>query len=285
MPDDRALLIEAARAAGAVALDYSGRLVRSWDKSFNNPVSEADIALDRLLQERLLEARPDYGWLSEETADDAERLSRRRVWVVDPIDGTRDFLRGRSGWAVSIALVEDGQPVLAALAAPARKQLFVAEAGKGATLNGAAIRVSKCSSVEECRIPADLSTIRASYWPEQWPSQAVEKPNGLALRIAKIASDEADAFFEGRPMGEWDIAAAALILKEAGGMITDREGAALRFNQPVPKLKGVVAAVPTVHAEVLRRVSLGIEALSAIRRRAAPRVGQARSSGSDPSPP
>lgn len=270
MPDDRALLIEVARAAGAVALGYASRLVRSWDKSFNNPVSEADIALDRFLQERLLEARPDYGWLSEETADDAERLDRRRLWVVDPIDGTRDFLRGRTGWAVSIALVEDGQPMLAAIAAPARKQLFVAERGKGASMNGQTISVSYHGSVVDCRIPADPSTIKAAYWPERWPARTVEKPNGLALRIAKVANGEADAFFEGRPMGEWDIAAAALILEEAGGTITDREGAPLRFNKPAPKLKGVVAATPAVHAEVLRRVGLGIGALNALRRRAAP---------------
>jgi len=270
VPDDRALLIEAARAAGAVALGYAGRLVRSWDKSPNNPVSEADIALDRLLQERLLDARPDDGWLSEETADDPDRLARPRVWVVDPIDGTRDFLRGRTGWAVSIALVEDGRPVLGAICAPARRQLFLAEAGAGATLNGEPIRVSDRASVAGCRIPADRSTIDAAYWPERWPAEAVEKPNGLALRIAKVASGEADAFFEGRPMGEWDIAAAGLILEEAGGVVTDRDGGPLRFNKPVPRLKGVVAAAPGLHAEVLRRVRLGIEAFTAIRRRAAP---------------
>lgn len=277
MPDDRTLLIESARTAGAVALDYFGRLVRSWDKSANNPVSEADIALDRLLQERLLEARPDYGWLSEETADDPERLVRQRVWVVDPIDGTRDFLRGRTGWAVSIALVEDGQPVLAALAAPARRQLFVAEAGRGATLNGKPIVVSGCGSVEGCRIPVDPSTINAAYWPERWPAVTVEKPNGLALRIAKVANGEADAFFEGRPMGEWDIAAAALILSEAGGRITDREGGVLAFNKPEPRLKGVVAAVPAVHGEVVRRVELGITAFNALRRRAVRSIVESRS--------
>lgn len=263
-------MIEAARIAGAVALDYAGRLVRSWDKSPNNPVSEADIALDRLLQERLLEARPDYGWLSEETADDADRLGRQRIWVVDPIDGTRDFLRGRSGWAVSIALIENGQPVLGAICAPARKQLFLAEAGRGATLNGEPIRTSGCTSIVECRIPVDPATVNAGYWPERWPVKTVEKPNGLTLRITKVANGEADAFFEGRPMGEWDIAAAALILTEAGGTITDRDGAPLSFNKPEPKLKGVVAAVPAVHAEVLRRVKLGVKAFRTSRRRAAP---------------
>ncbi|MFC3712051.1 3'(2'),5'-bisphosphate nucleotidase CysQ [Sphingoaurantiacus capsulatus] len=285
MPDDRTLAVEAAQAAGELALGYFGGAVETWEKGPNNPVCEADLALDRLLHERLLGARPAYGWLSEETADDAERLGRRRLWVVDPIDGTRDFLRGRTGWAVSVALVEDGVPILAALYAPARQQFFVAEAGKGATLNGAPIRIGGCDSVAGCRIPADISTIGASYWPERWDAAAVEKPNGLALRIAKLAIDEADAFFEGRPMGEWDIAAAALILSEAGGTITDREGAPLRFNKPVPRLRGVIAAVPAIHGEVLRRVGRGIAAINALRRPGGPGAGRSRSSGSDPSRP
>lgn len=270
MLSDRELIVEAARAAGELARGYFGRTIQAWDKSPNNPVCEADLALDQLLHQRLRGARPSYGWLSEETADDPERLGRRRIWVVDPIDGTRDFLRGRTGWAVSIALVENGVPIVAALCAPARDQLFVAEAGAGATLNDSPIRMSDCTSVVGCRIPADPSTINASYWPDRWEAQSVEKPNGLALRIAKVASNEADAFFEGRPMGEWDIAAAALILTEAGGTITDREGAPLRFNKPVPRLRGVIAATPAIHSEVLRRVGRGIAALNALRRPAAP---------------
>ncbi|MDO9488824.1 MAG: 3'(2'),5'-bisphosphate nucleotidase CysQ [Sphingomonadaceae bacterium] len=277
MPDDRALAVAAAQAAGELALGYFGGVIDSWEKGPNNPVCEADLALDRLLNERLLGARPSYGWLSEETADAPERLGRRRLWVVDPIDGTRDFLRGRTGWAVSVALVEDGVPIVAALCAPARRQLFVAQAGQGATLNGTPIHIGGCSAVTGLRIPADVSTITASYWPEKWDAQAVEKPNGLALRIAKLANDEADAFFEGRPMGEWDIAAAALILSEAGGTITDREGAPLRFNKPEPKLRGVIAATPAIHAEVLRRVGNGITALNALRRRAVPATAPARS--------
>ena len=277
MPDDRSLAVAAAQAAGELALGYFGGAVETWEKGPNNPVCEADLALDRLLHERLLRDRPSYGWLSEETADAPERLGRRRIWVVDPIDGTRDFLRGRTGWAVSVALVEDGVPIVAALCAPARRQLFVAAAGQGATLNGAVLRAGACDAVAGCRIPADRSTIGASYWPEPWAAEAVEKPNGLALRIAKLANDEADAFFEGRPMGEWDIAAAALILSEAGGRITDREGAPLRFNKPVPRLRGVIAATPAIHGEVLRRVGDGITALNALRRRAAPGAAPARS--------
>jgi myo-inositol-1(or 4)-monophosphatase len=267
VPDDRSLVKAAAREAADLALRYFREGVESWDKSPGNPVSEADLAIDGLLKERLMAARPDYGWLSEETADDPARLARRRVWVVDPIDGTRDFLRGRSGFAISIALVEDGLPILGALAAPVRRQVFLAEAGGGATVNGERITVAPCAAVQGCRIPADETQLSARYWPEPWPAAAVEKPNGLALRIAKVASGEADAFFEGRPMGEWDIAAAALLLAEAGGTITDREGKPLRFNRPDSKPRGVIATAPAIHAEVLRRVTLGIQALTAARRR------------------
>jgi myo-inositol-1(or 4)-monophosphatase len=263
---DRALLVAAVEEAAALANSFFYKAdVEAWDKSPNNPVSEADLAVNALLNQRLRGARPDYGWLSEETADNPERLAKRRVWIVDPIDGTRDFLRGRTGWAVSVALIEDGVPVLGALGAPARDQFFVAEAGRGAWMNDRRLAVSDCGEIGHCRLPADPGTVAAKWWPEPWGRLTVEKPNGLALRIAKVASDEADAFFEGRPMGEWDIAAAALVLSEAGGTISDRDGLPLRFNKSDPKLRGVVAATPPLHAEVLRRVQAGVVALQAMR--------------------
>lgn len=272
MPDaqaaDRALLVDAARTAGELAASLFDRNVRSWDKSPGNPVSDADIAVDSFLKRRLIEARPDYGWLSEETADDSARRDRRRVWVVDPIDGTRDFLRGRSGWAVSVALVEDGVAVLGALAAPIRGQLFVATRGAGATLNNVPIAVSGRSALAGLSMPIDPQGLLAPFWPEPWDAVAVEKPNSLALRIAKVASGEADAFLEGRSISEWDIAAAALLLTEAGGTVSDRNGAALAFNRASPTVHGLVAATPALHAEVARRLGAGIAALSAVRREA-----------------
>ena len=272
MPDtqaaDRALLVDAARTAGELAASLFDRNVRSWDKSPGNPVSDADIAVDSFLKRRLIEARPDYGWLSEETADDAARRDRRRVWVVDPSDGTRDLLRGRSGWAVSIALVEDGVAVLGALAAPIRGQLFVATRGGGATVNNAPIAVSGRSALAGLSMPIDPQGLLAPFWPEPWDAVAVEKPNSLALRIAKVASGEADAFLEGRSISEWDIAAAALLLTEAGGTVSDRNGAALAFNRASPTVHGLVAATPALHAEVARRLGAGIAALSAVRREA-----------------
>ena len=274
--DDLALMLGATQAAAALALDLFDRGgVAQWDKSPGHPVSAADLAVDALLKGELLGGRPDYGWRSEETAAtmsssaiDTEGLVRRaarRVWVVDPIDGTRDFIRGATGWAVSVALIDDGAVVLAALAAPARRQLFVATRGGGATLDGVPLAVSGRADLAGVRLPVDPPTLGATFWPEPWDAVAVEKPNSLALRIAHVARGIADGFVEGRTIAEWDIAAAALILTEAGGVVTDRHGATLTFNRPSPVVQGLVAATPALHDALRRRLDGGIRALAAAR--------------------
>ncbi len=267
--DDVALLLRATRSAAALALDFFARgdVVR-WDKAPGNPVSAADLAVDAQLKTDLLGARPGYGWLSEETVDDPARLAARRVWIVDPIDGTRDFIHGRTGWAVSVALVENGVPIIGALAAPARGQMFVAVAGGGATLNGEPLAVSKRTEMAGVRLPIDAATLIARFWPEPWDAVAVEKPNSLALRIGHIAASVADGFIEGRTIAEWDVAAAALIAVEAGGVITDRDGQALTFNRRNPAVYGLVAATPALHTDLRRRLDGGIRALAERRREA-----------------
>ena len=264
--DDLALLVRATRAAGGLAMHHFERGVTAWEKSPGHPVCDADIAVDDYLKAQLLGSRPGYGWLSEETGDAPNRLAQDRVWVVDPIDGTRDFLRQRTGWAVSVALVEAGKVVLGALAAPARQQLFVGVRGRGSHCNGRRLGVTGRSVLAGLAMPADPQGLTAAFWPERWDAIAVEKPNSLALRIAKVAAGEADAFIEGRTIAEWDIAAAALILTEAGGMITDRGGAAIRYNQVVPEVRGLVAATPALHDDVARRLNAGLAALAARRR-------------------
>ncbi len=265
--DDIALLLGATRSAAALALDFFARgNVARWDKAPNNPVSAADIAVDAQLKAELLGARPGYGWLSEETVDDPARLAAHRVWIVDPIDGTRDFIHGRTGWAVSVALIENGVAIVGVLAAPARGQLFVAEAGGGVTLNGQPLHVSARAEMAGVRLPIDAATLTAPFWPEPWDAVAIEKPNSLALRIGHVAAGIADGFIEGRTIAEWDVAAAALIVSEAGGTITDRDGAALTFNRPSPAVHGLVAATPALHADLRRRLDGGIRALAARRR-------------------
>ncbi len=271
---DLALAAEIAGNAATIAMGHFNNGDTGWAKADGSPVSAADLAVNTYLKGVIAAARPDDGWLSEESTDTDARLAKRRLWVVDPIDGTRDFLRGRSGWAVSVALVEDGAVTVGVLAAPAQKRVFAASAGQGATLNGRALRVSGLQALEGVRLPIDAANMTAPYWPSPWPGTAVAKPNSLALRMAMLAADEADAWMEWRRIAEWDVAAASLILSEAGGILTDRYGAALSFNRPLPLFHGLAAATPALHVEVLGRLDHALKVFAA-RRRSESRPGEA----------
>ncbi len=238
-----------ARAAGAMAMSRWRGEFATWDKVPGHVVCDIDLAANDMLRAALRDLDPEAGWLSEETADNAERLMRSRVWVVDPIDGTRDFVRGRPGWCVSVALVEGGRAVLGVLDAPARDEHWSAEAGKGATRNGAALRASDRAVLAGARVPADwLPDVDADL-------TAVFKPNSIALRIAMVASDEADLLAALRWGHEWDIAAATLIAQEAGAIVTDARGQTLRFNSTKGEMFGVLATAPGIHAAAIDRLA------------------------------
>lgn len=238
-----------AAEAGRLARARYGQDVRKWEKSPDNFVCEVDLAVDELLRARLSALLPDAGWLSEETADDLARLSANRVWVVDPIDGTRDFLRHRPGWAISVALVENGQPVIGVLDAPIRDEHWLAVKDKGATLNGKIIAASDRTDLAGARVPADdLPKVDRHL-------TMVHKPNSIALRIAMVAAGDADLLATFRWGNEWDIAAATIIARESGARITDSLGRKLRFNTPAGEAFGVLATAPGIHqaaAEHLR---------------------------------
>jgi len=244
-----ASLSEAVRDAGAMAFARWRGEFASWDKVPGEIVCEIDIAANDMLRRSLRDIDPEAGWLSEETVDSAERLMRSRVWVVDPIDGTRDFVRGRPGWAVSVALVEGGRAVLGVLAAPARDEHWCAELGKGATRNGMTILASDRATLPGARVPADVLP-RADA-----DLVAVHKPNSIALRIAMVAAGEADLLAALRWGHEWDIAAAALIAQEAGAIVTDARGQILRFNSTKGEMFGVLAAAPGIHEAAVARLS------------------------------
>ncbi|MDK4807162.1 MAG: 3'(2'),5'-bisphosphate nucleotidase CysQ [Novosphingobium aromaticivorans] len=238
--------------AGQLALDLwpgHGHAPRIWEKGPDNPVCEADIAVDRFLHQALGDLLPEAGWLSEETVDDPARLARELCWVVDPVDGTRDFVRGAPGWAVSVALIARGRPVLAVLDAPARDELWVAGAGLGATRNGLPLATSTRTRLEGARMPMDLRL------PSGVELTMVDKPNSIALRMAMVASGEADLLATWRWGYEWDIAAAALIAQEAGATVTDAHGAGLVFNKPDPRAFGVLVSAPAIHDEARARVA------------------------------
>lgn len=193
-----------------------------WFKDGNSPVSEADFATDRFLRETLTKARPDYGWLSEETADNLDRLGARRTFVVDPIDGTRGFVDGRTAWCVSAAIVENGRSVAGVLECPARNETFWAVAGGGAFLNGEPVRVREAG--ERLRIAGPKPMI--DRLPDEWLQRLDRESHipSLAYRVAMIAKGALDATFVKPNAHDWDIAAAALILSEAGGCLLDSEG-------------------------------------------------------------
>lgn len=263
---DLALAAELAANAGRIAMARFGQPGQHWRKGDGSPVSAADLAVNDYLRGVVAAARPDDGWLSEETADSPDRLQRQRVWVIDPIDGTRDFLRGRTGWAVSVALVDAGAVVAAVLAAPAQDRLYAARAGAGATLNGRRLRVSGMTTLEGVRLPIDAATLAAPIWPSPWPGRAVAKPNSLALRMAMLAAAEADVWLEGRRIAEWDVAAASLIVAEAGGQVTNRAGQRLAFNTASAAIDGIVAATPALHGQALARLDHALGHLAARRR-------------------
>ncbi len=220
-----------------------------WDKSPGNPVSEVDLAVDNFLKIELAKIDPEAGWLSEETADDAERLLRTRIWVVDPIDGTRDFVRGRRGWAVSIALVEAGRVIIGVLDAPARDEHWLAQLGQGATRNALALSASSHPTLPGARVPADIvPRIDGDL-------VTVDKPNSIALRMAMVAAGEADLVATLRWGAEWDIAAAALIASEAGAVVTDAHGKQLHFNSTGGEAFGVLVTSPAIHLAAVDRLA------------------------------
>ncbi len=238
-----------AAEAGRMALARWRGEFDQWEKSPGNPVSEVDLAVNHFLRGELHRLDKEAGWLSEETADDAERLLRSRVWVVDPIDGTKDFVKGRPGWSVSIGLVEAGRPIIAVLDAPARGEHWSASLGGGATRNGLTISASQRLELVGARVPADmLPRIDSDL-------VTVSKPNSIALRMAMVAADEADLVASVRWGHEWDIAAAVLIASESGAMTSDAHGAPLRFNSTHGEAFGVLVTSQGIHAAAVNRLA------------------------------
>ena len=258
--DDLSLLIDAARRAGQVATQFSGETVARRDKEDGGgPVTEADLAVNRMLEDTLRAARPDYGWLSEETEDDLDRLDAARVFIVDPIDGTRSFIEGSRTWAHALAIAEHGQVTAAAVFLPMRDLMYGAAAGQGATLNGAPIRVSDRSRLTG----ANVLGAKPNFRPEFWRGGAVPdvkrsyRPS-LAYRLSVVAEGRFDAMLTLRPSWEWDIAAGDLILREAGAVTSNREAGPLLFNNAIPKVNGVVAANPALHSEITAALVRGL---------------------------
>lgn len=251
---DLALIVEAAHAAGELAGELRAKGLEVAYKAGNSPVTNADLAADVLLRERLGQARPDYGWLSEETADDPARLCKRRLFVVDPIDGTRAFLNDRPWWAVSIAVVEDQRPIAGVVFAPEVGETYAARVGAGATLNGEPIRTSETCVLEDCAMAGDPRMFTSPRWPIAWPQMRVEQRNSTAYRMCLVAAGAFDAAVAPVPKHDWDVAAADLIATEAGCFVGDHFGRTFSYNGESPLQASLICAAPGLAPLILERV-------------------------------
>ena len=247
---DAALLTDAVREAGALALSLFRTELKNWTKGASSPVSEADIRVNGPLESRLRSATPDYGWLSEE-ASTTMRLGKRLTWIVDPIDGTRGYLAGREDWCVSVALVEDATPVLAAVFVPVSDEFFLAVRGQGATLNG--VSVAAATGTELRIFPASPVRSRWSNGSTGRPGRLCCTPEfgSLALRLCRVAQGSLDAAFAGGQSRDWDLAAANLIVQEANGNMTALSGDAILYNRREVTHGVLVAAGRDRHARIV----------------------------------
>ena len=249
---DLDLLERATSAAADLVMGYFQRDPKSWKKNDVSPVSEADLASDALLNELLMGARPDYGWLSEETEDSQHRLSCQNVWVVDPIDGTNAFLQGKSDFTVCAGLVRDGQAVAGVVVNPVNKQVFKALRGEGAWLNDMLLAVPTGTGLEEARYLGRRNVAKPERWQGDPPKNKPGYIGSLAYQLCVVAMGRWDAAISVSGLHEWDIAAAGLILSEAGGVVTDQRGEPLRYNEALPLIDGMIAAGPALHEEIRR---------------------------------
>ena len=251
--DDLALLAGAAEAAGAIALGHFRGGVETWEKPGEGPVTEADLAIDRMLRSELGAARPDYGWLSEESEGQPDRASRERVFIVDPIDGTRAFIAGERGWGPALAVAERGRVVAAVMHLPARGEIFAAALGQGATLDGTPIRASGRAMLEGAAALVTASQLKDELWPGGAPPVKRHFRPALAWRLCLVGQGRFDMMVTLRPAYEWDIAAGSLIAAEAGAVVTDGEGGALEFNRHPARAPGVIAAPEALHRALMAR--------------------------------
>ncbi len=251
--NDLSLLLDAAEHAGRIALRYWRRAPKAWKKGDDSPVTEADMAVNRMLQADLLAARPGYGWLSEETPDNDVRLSHDRVFVVDPIDGTRAFIAGETAFSHALAVVENGVPVAGVVHLPALGVTYAAVAGGDATRNGAVLACSSTASPDGASALMSSAVLAAEHWPGGVPGLRRHFRASLAWRFCLVADASFDALLTVRPAWEWDIAAGALIAERAGAVVSDAAGQPMTFNRPMPQAEGVIVAGPPLHGALMAR--------------------------------
>ena len=243
---------EAAHRAGEVILSYYRSHYEVQSKGVDNPVTTADLAANRVLHETLLGAFPEAGWLSEESADNAARLQHDYVWIIDPIDGTKEFIQGIDEFVVVVAFVVQQQVTVAVTYNPVRQELLYACRGQGAFCNDQPIHVSSTAHLPGALVLASRSETGRGEWERFRDILTVRPMGSVAYKLAQVAQGLCDMTFSLVPKNEWDICAGTLLVTEAGGQVTDLQGQPFRFNQPETLRAGLIATNGHLHAQVLR---------------------------------
>jgi myo-inositol-1(or 4)-monophosphatase len=242
----------------------AGRIIRSYfgsstfdiaSKGHDNPVTSVDLEADAAIRAVLTREFPDYGWLSEETADDSERLSRRRVWIVDPLDGTKEFIARIPEFSVAVALVEDGLPVVGVTYNPIREEMYWAAKGTGCFVDSRRLHVSIVADLQHARLLASRSEVARGEW-KPYESLAIINPTGsVAYKLALVAAGIGDATLSRTPKSEWDVAAGAALIAEAGGRMTEIDGSEMRFNRRDVTLRGLIGSNGLLHDKLVDLVA------------------------------
>lgn len=249
MNHDLSRIEKALRRAGEALDAFTAGAIDSVLKEGGDPVTAADLAVNEVLADILPEQ--DDGWLSEETADDPVRLEKRRVWVVDPVDGTREFIAGIPEWCVSVGLVEDGVPVSGGIYAPSRDQLILGALGDGVTLNGQPATISPVTDLRGALVLASRSETKRGEWDRFFSTPiSVRNVGSVAYKLGLVAAGLADATWTLVPKNEWDVAAGAALVTAAGGVVFGLDGLPVRFNRPDPLMTGFIATAPGIEGQV-----------------------------------
>jgi len=244
----------ALEAAREVLNRFTPGAIEAEYKAGHDPVTEADRAVDDILRKTLL--RPGEGWLSEETVDDLARLDKTRVWVVDPLDGTREFVEGIPEFCVSIAMVENGFPVAGGICNPATGELILGSRDTGVTYNGTPAEASQRRNLQGALVLASRSEVKRGEWKQFESSDFTTRPMGsVAYKLGLVAAGRADVTFTLVPKHEWDVAAGAALVLSAGGFVRTLESTDLKCNQKNPLITGLIAGGPHLEAELLARLN------------------------------
>ncbi len=257
MQKELEIAVQAAKEAGKIVMEYYRGNYDIREKSPNNPVTTADLMANHRIREIIYHTFPDDGWLSEETEDSLDRLAKSRVWVVDPIDGTEEFIAGIPEFAISIALVVEGTPVIGVLHNPATAELFYAYTGGGAFCNGTPIRCSSHRTLKQASMLVSQAEHRKGVLAGLVPLVGeIQYIGSVTYKLARLATGTGDLYVTVRPKNEWDFCAGDLILCEAGGVLWDRAGQTIRYNKKrVRQPTGLFAGNPTLVKQIINRHS------------------------------